>query len=647
MDDRLSSDLASLRIDRNERPPSPSSARAVRWLIGTAVVAGSGLAAWHVAAPDGRGQAFQDGGRGDRDRARLPRAGSGRSSRRPGTSFPQVEVDVSSKLVGRVEKSTVHEGSVVKVGEILFELDASDQRTQVASAQARVAAARAREATSRAQLAETELQLQREQRLAASGAVGTATADDLAARAKSLAEQVHATEADVAASQTEVTALSVNLANTTIRAPIDGTVITKPLQPGDVVSPGTPMARIADFNSIVVETDVPEARLHLVKKGGPCEIVLDAYPDKRWRGEVVDTSPQLNRAKATATVKVRFLDRDATVLPEMAARVSFLDAPLDVAKLSERPEANRPGQRGGRPRRARRWSSPLDAGKVRMTPVTLGPPFGDGFELVDGPAPGTKIVSDPGSRRSATGRQSRRGARDRRARKRAPRPAASIVKLQGRHEDVRARRRGRARARRPRPRRADRLVRGAHGAVGLGQDDAPQPHRGPRSAEQRERRGRGQAARRAERGRARQVALEHHRLRLPVVQPAPGARRRSRTSSCRCCSRRLGSAERKKRAQTALRVVGLEDRMQHYPRQLSGGQEQRVAIARAIVNDPTIIVADEPTGDLDRKRADDILALLEKLNTQLGKTILMVTHDPAAAERASIIRRLDKGKLVS
>jgi putative ABC transport system ATP-binding protein len=109
----------------------------------------------------------------------------------------------------------------------------------------------------------------------------------------------------------------------------------------------------------------------------------------------------------------------------------------------------------------------------------------------------------------------------------------------------------------------------------------------------------------------------------------------------------LGSSDRRTRAQTALRVVGLEDRMQHYPRQLSGGQEQRVAIARAIVNDPTIIVADEPTGDLDRKAADEILTLLDKLNTQLGKTILMVTHDPAAAERAKIIRRLDKGKLVS
>lgn len=108
----------------------------------------------------------------------------------------------------------------------------------------------------------------------------------------------------------------------------------------------------------------------------------------------------------------------------------------------------------------------------------------------------------------------------------------------------------------------------------------------------------------------------------------------------------LPSKERKRRAQTALRIVNLEDRLHHYPRQLSGGQEQRVAIARAIVNDPTIIVADEPTGDLDRKSADDVLALLEKLNREFKKTILMVTHDPAAAERATITHRLDKGRLI-
>jgi len=107
----------------------------------------------------------------------------------------------------------------------------------------------------------------------------------------------------------------------------------------------------------------------------------------------------------------------------------------------------------------------------------------------------------------------------------------------------------------------------------------------------------------------------------------------------------VAASQRKQRAQTALRVVGLEDRMSHYPRQLSGGQEQRVSIARAIVNDPLLIVADEPTGDLDRKSADEILKLLETLNAQMGKTIVMVTHDPAAAERASLVRHLDKGRL--
>ena len=109
----------------------------------------------------------------------------------------------------------------------------------------------------------------------------------------------------------------------------------------------------------------------------------------------------------------------------------------------------------------------------------------------------------------------------------------------------------------------------------------------------------------------------------------------------------LNKAERKKRVETALRVVGLEDRMDHYPRQLSGGQEQRVAIARAIVTDPTILVADEPTGDLDRKSAEEILKLLDLLHRKFNKTIVMVTHDPAAAQAAGVIRRLDKGQLLA
>ena len=107
----------------------------------------------------------------------------------------------------------------------------------------------------------------------------------------------------------------------------------------------------------------------------------------------------------------------------------------------------------------------------------------------------------------------------------------------------------------------------------------------------------------------------------------------------------LGKAERRKRVGIALRVVGLGDRARHYPRQLSGGQEQRVGIARAIVTDPTLLLCDEPTGDLDRKAGDEILDLLQTLNQAHGKTIVMVTHDPLAAERAKRTLHLDKGAL--
>jgi len=107
----------------------------------------------------------------------------------------------------------------------------------------------------------------------------------------------------------------------------------------------------------------------------------------------------------------------------------------------------------------------------------------------------------------------------------------------------------------------------------------------------------------------------------------------------------LSRRERREHAESALAAVGLDDRMDHYPAQLSGGQQQRVAIARAIVTDPDILVADEPTGDLDRVSAEDILNLLDRLSSELGKTIIMVTHDPRAAQQAHVLRHLDKGEL--
>jgi putative ABC transport system ATP-binding protein len=108
----------------------------------------------------------------------------------------------------------------------------------------------------------------------------------------------------------------------------------------------------------------------------------------------------------------------------------------------------------------------------------------------------------------------------------------------------------------------------------------------------------------------------------------------------------MSRRERRERVETALSLVGLADRMEHYPNELSGGQQQRVAIARALIGDPLLIVADEPTGDLDRTTAEEILQLLERLNREVGKTIVMVTHDPKAAEKAHRVIQLEKGVLV-
>ena len=110
---------------------------------------------------------------------------------------------------------------------------------------------------------------------------------------------------------------------------------------------------------------------------------------------------------------------------------------------------------------------------------------------------------------------------------------------------------------------------------------------------------------------------------------------------------KLPKSERRRQVETALSVVGLSDRMDHRPNQLSGGQEQRVAIARAIATDPDLILADEPTGDLDKQSAEDIMSLLTRLNSEFGKTIIMVTHDPRAAEHAKTVVHLDKGELVA
>jgi HlyD family secretion protein len=402
--DPLSADLASLRIARDEPPPPR---RLGLWVavVGGVVVAVVGVRSF--AMPYAEARLFKtevkvtEIGLVSPAQATVDLAATG-------YVVPQVVAKVGAKVTGRIAKVNLREGDSVKAGQLLFELDPSDQRSAVAAAAARVSAARAkavaaraRAAVARATAVETQVQYDRNKKLVERGAVPQATVDDLAAHLESLTNQVKASdddasaaEADANAAQAEMSSLSVNLGNMTIESPLSGTAVTKPAQMGDVVTPSGTLVELADFDSLRVEVDVPESHLGTIRKGTPCEIVLDAFPDQRRRGEVSELGPRLDRAKATGVVKVRFVDGMDGVLPEMAARVSFLTKALDPSQMKAPPKKIVPASaiatRGGA-----KVVFVVDGDHVRMVPVTVGPAFAGGFELTDGPSPGAHVVKDP------------------------------------------------------------------------------------------------------------------------------------------------------------------------------------------------------------------------------------------------------------
>jgi len=401
--DHLSADLASLRISRDEPPPPR---RTGPWVVAVAALGGSVLTALWV-APYAKARVFKteiattEVGLVSPAQATIDLSATG-------YVVPQVVAKVGAKVTGRVVKVNVHEGSVVKAGDVLFELDPSDQKSAVAAAAARVASARSKAAVSRAKaevaranVAETRLQYDRNKRLVERGAANAATADDLAAHLASLESEVRAADGEAAAgdadavvAQAEMSTTSTNLTNMTITAPMNGTAVTKPAEVGDVVSPIATLVELVDFSSLRVEVDVPESRLGMIKPGSPCEVVLDAYPDKRQRGEVTELSPRLDRAKATGVAKVKFVDGLQGVLPEMAARVSFLAHALDPSEMKAPPKKIIPASAVAE-RAGGKVAFVLDGDHVRMVSLTLGPPFAGGFELMDGPAAGTHVVKDP------------------------------------------------------------------------------------------------------------------------------------------------------------------------------------------------------------------------------------------------------------
>jgi HlyD family secretion protein len=397
MSNTLSSDLASLKIDREAAPRPRGPLRSFGWLLACAALS---IGAYVVAVPYLEARFLKaEVELGEIAVVSPAQAQIELSS--SGYVVPQVRSQIGARIPGRVAKLLVREGQRIEAGQVLLELERADQEAAIQSAKMHAAAARARVVTARAGLEEVRRQAVREQALVEHGASPQARAEDLQLRAASLAEQVKASEAEVAAANAEIAAVQVNLAQMTITAPISGTILNKPPELGEVLgndfgigTTTTGTIEIADFDTLMVETDVPEGRLHLVRIGSPCEIVLDAYPTRRYRGEAVEIMPKVNRAKATVGVKVKFVDAAEKVLPDMAARVSFLAQPLAAEALREQPKTVVPAlavtERGGH-----KVVFVVDDERVQLRSVTLGAAFGEGFELLSGPPSGTKVVKSP------------------------------------------------------------------------------------------------------------------------------------------------------------------------------------------------------------------------------------------------------------
>jgi HlyD family secretion protein len=398
MSDQLSSDLASLKIDRSApRPKGKSPLGTVVLVVALLGAAGAGYV-WGV--PLVSSAIFKT----EVETTEVITVSPAQASvelTSTGYVVAQADSAVASKVMGKVKKQYVKQGDKVKAGDLLLEIDPSDQNASIASAQSQAAAARARILTARATLAEIEQQAKRAGNLATEGIGPKGAADDLNARAGSLKEQVKAAEAEARAADALVQALRVNLGNYTIVAPISGTVVNRPPEVGEFIGPqpaGVAIdmggVQIADFSTLQVETDVPEGRLSQVKMGGPAEIVLDAFPNKRYRGKAVEVTPRVNRTKAAVTVKVAFVDENEGVLPDMSARVSFLTGELDKDAMKAPPKTIVPGTAVAE-LNGSKVVYRLESGVVRVTPVTLGPAFGTGFEVQSGVSAGTRIVNNP------------------------------------------------------------------------------------------------------------------------------------------------------------------------------------------------------------------------------------------------------------
>ena len=390
MPDRLSSDLASLRLDRDEAPPRTGWVRIVIAIFLLAALAGAYVWGW----PWVSARIFKPEVSATEILSVSPAQASVKLTS-SGYVVAQTVSDVGPVVAGRIKRIEIEEGDHVKQGDVIAILDNADRQAALTAARTAVTTAKARADVAKADLRAAEIKAKRERALVREGVSAAAAADDLEATVEALKENVEAAEANVKAAGADVKNLKVNLDYMTVTAPIDGIVLGKPAGVGAMVGPFVgAIAKVVDLKSLVVETDVPEARLSMVELGNPAEILLDAFPNRRIRGEIKQIGPRVDRAKATITVKVKFIDDTKGVLPEMAARVNFLSEQLDEKSMSQKSKLVVPAS-AVTERAGAKVVFVLDGGQVRMRNVKLGEKIANGFEVLEGPPAGTRVVRDP------------------------------------------------------------------------------------------------------------------------------------------------------------------------------------------------------------------------------------------------------------
>jgi len=301
----------------------------------------------------------------------------------------QRKAEVASKGTGKLESLVVEEGTRVKKGQMLGRLESRDMDAALSQAKADLQ-------VEIASLAEAKSNFQRRKMLVEQKLVAESEFDLADAQHKRAIANVESARAHVRAAQVEVE-------NTYIRAPFDGTVLMKNADVGEIVAPfgsagnskGS-VVSMADMSSLQVEADVSESNLERVKVGQPCEITLDAFPEKRYRGIVHMIVPTADRAKATVLTKVRFVDKDEQVLPEMSAKVAFLTEELSETQINEKPKIL-VDPAAVVDRQNSKVVFLVKGEEVVEKPVKVDKMVGNALEVLDGVAPGDQVVLNPDS----------------------------------------------------------------------------------------------------------------------------------------------------------------------------------------------------------------------------------------------------------